>query len=140
MVMVREEDAGVAQTSLNLTNMITIDSCRKTDSFTVVSMNVRSMSNKFQKIRDVTHKISFTILCLQETWGKILRLIIISKNQNLISFKVMAWIWEFENILLKNLLYPLLFCITDGINKHHNFHSFLHQKNVKKEATFVSQD
>ena len=37
--------------------------------FSVLSINVHSINNKFQKIRDLTHRPVQSILCLQETWG-----------------------------------------------------------------------
>ena len=43
---------------------------RKSENFTVLSANVQSMNNKFQEIRDITHSVSPSVLCLQETWGK----------------------------------------------------------------------
>ena len=41
----------------------------KSDNMTILSGNVRSINNKFQDIRDITHKIMPSILCLQEIWG-----------------------------------------------------------------------
>ena len=35
-----------------------------------MSLNAQSINNKFQKIRDATHKIAPVALCIQETWGK----------------------------------------------------------------------
>ena len=43
---------------------------RKSENFTVLFANVQSMNNKFQEIRDITHSVSPSVLCLQETWGK----------------------------------------------------------------------
>ena len=36
---------------------------------TILSGNVRSINNKFQEIRDLTHNICPSVLCLQEIWG-----------------------------------------------------------------------
>ena len=35
----------------------------------IMSVNVQSKNNKFQEIRDVTHRIMPSVLCLQEVWG-----------------------------------------------------------------------
>ena len=35
-----------------------------------MSLNARSINNKFQKIRDIVHDLAPSILCIQETWGK----------------------------------------------------------------------
>ena len=43
---------------------------RKTNNVTIMSANVQSMNNKFQEIRDITHEVSPTLLCLQEVWGR----------------------------------------------------------------------
>ena len=38
--------------------------------FSIMSLNARSVNNKFQKIRDAVHKIDPSVLCIQETWGQ----------------------------------------------------------------------
>ena len=48
---------------------ITPNDLKPTDQLTILSGNVRSINNKFQEIRDLTHKINPSILCLQEIWG-----------------------------------------------------------------------
>ena len=35
-----------------------------------MSLNARSVNNKFKKIREAVHKIDPSILCIQETWGQ----------------------------------------------------------------------
>ena len=35
-----------------------------------MSLNARSINNKFQKIRDIVHDFAPSALCIQETWGK----------------------------------------------------------------------
>ena len=42
----------------------------KTNQLSIMSVNVQSMNNKFQEIRDIVHSISPTVLCLQEVWGR----------------------------------------------------------------------
>ena len=42
-------------------------SLKETSKFSILSITVHSMNNKFQKIRDLTHKLSLSIICLQET-------------------------------------------------------------------------
>jgi hypothetical protein len=42
----------------------------KTEKLRIVSLNARSINNKWQQIRDLVHNASPTILCIQETWGK----------------------------------------------------------------------
>jgi exonuclease III len=41
----------------------------RTNDFKILSLNARSINNKFQKIRDLTHGIDADILCIQETWN-----------------------------------------------------------------------
>ena len=53
-----------------ITDYLLINDVRKTENLTILSANVQSMNNKFQEIRDITHRLSPSILCLQETWGK----------------------------------------------------------------------
>ena len=48
----------------------TPDQVSKTNNLTILSANVQSMNNKFQTIRDITHEIAPSFLCLQEVWGQ----------------------------------------------------------------------
>ena len=36
----------------------------------IMSLNARSINNKFQTIRDILHDLDPSVLCIQETWGK----------------------------------------------------------------------
>ena len=47
-----------------------LEDFRERRQFTVISLNARSINNKFQEIRDATHKINPSVLCIQETWGR----------------------------------------------------------------------
>ena len=49
---------------------ITLDEYQITNKFTVMSLNARSINNKFQNIRDAVHRVDPAVLCIQETWGK----------------------------------------------------------------------
>ena len=40
-------------------------------------MNAQSINNKFQKIRDLMEQIQPIVLAIQETWGKMILLIIL---------------------------------------------------------------
>ena len=42
----------------------------KKHNLSIMSLNARSINNKFQKIRDAVHNIDPGILCIQETWGQ----------------------------------------------------------------------
>ena len=57
---------------INLIDSTTINETdlRESTMFSILSINVRSMNNKFQKIRDFTHRPAPSVLCLQETWGR----------------------------------------------------------------------
>ena len=57
---------------INLIDSTTINETdlRETTMFSILSLNVRSMNNKFQKIRDLTHRPAPSVLCLQETWRR----------------------------------------------------------------------
>ena len=68
-----DEDEDTPTTSKIRTNptlRTSTDEFKPKNNLTVMSLNARSMNNKFQKIRDAVHSIKPTILCLQETWGK----------------------------------------------------------------------
>ena len=55
--------------SLTESNYITPNELSRTNNLTILSGNVRSINNKFQEIRDLTHNICPSVLCLQEIWG-----------------------------------------------------------------------
>ena len=61
------EDAPI---NLVQSRYIAMNDVRNLTNFGLLFLNAQSMNNKFQKIRDLTHKCSPAILCLQETWGK----------------------------------------------------------------------
>ena len=42
----------------------------KDNRISIIYINVQSMNNKFQYLRDIVHQIESTFLCLQETWGR----------------------------------------------------------------------
>ena len=67
-----DEDNEVRDTDLIFhdSKYVTPSDVKRNNDFTIMSVNVQSMNNKFQQIRDVTHEIDPSILCLQETWGK----------------------------------------------------------------------
>ena len=65
-----EEDGGFAPGNLTLSTYLDQKEVPKTNNLSILSLNVRSMNNKFQKIREITTDVSADILCIQETWGK----------------------------------------------------------------------
>ena len=44
--------------------------CSDKDSFKVLSLNVQSMNNKFDAIRELARSTGASILAIQETWGR----------------------------------------------------------------------
>ena len=72
-----DEDTGNGQeyndnvniTSFTESKYLIPDNLPRADNMTILSGNVRSINNKFQDIRDITHKIMPSVLCLQEIWG-----------------------------------------------------------------------
>ena len=77
MVEMDDEEQGQVQeynndqeiASLTESNYITPNELSRTNNLTILSGNVRSINNKFQEIRDLTHTTSPSVLCLQEIWG-----------------------------------------------------------------------
>ena len=49
---------------------IELQQFQASNKLSIMSLNAQSINNKFQKIRDATHKIAPVALCIQETWGK----------------------------------------------------------------------
>ena len=58
-----------ACTNLTPTKVISQFEVERTNDFKILSLNARSINNKFQGIRDLTHTVDPTVLCIQETWN-----------------------------------------------------------------------
>ena len=65
-----EAEAGARPQGLSASEYKTPMEVGQSNNFRVLSLNARSINNKFQKIRDLTQTICPSILCIQETWGK----------------------------------------------------------------------
>ena len=55
---------------ISKTYVTTQDEYKNTHELLIMSLNARSINNKFQKIRDIVHDLVPSVLCIQETWGK----------------------------------------------------------------------
>jgi len=65
-----DAEEGEALAGMRESRTIDLEAFRKNEYFKIASFNSRSINNKFQKIRDMTHTIAPVVLCVQETWGK----------------------------------------------------------------------
>ena len=62
-------EEGQVPTGMRESRTLDLETVAKNDKFKIASFNARSINNKFQNIRDMTHKTSPVVLCIQETWG-----------------------------------------------------------------------
>jgi exonuclease III len=51
------------------TELLTEFQFRNNGNMTILSLNAQSINNKFQRLRDFTHRIDASVLCIQETWN-----------------------------------------------------------------------
>lgn len=65
-----EEHRQKRKTQLPQTIELSITQFKPETSFSIMSLNARSVNNKFQDIREVVHKLRLAVLCTQETWGE----------------------------------------------------------------------
>ena len=66
-----KEEEGEVITNLRESRSIQLQQYQASNKLSIMSLNAQSINDKFQQIRDATHKISPVVLCIQETWGKI---------------------------------------------------------------------
>jgi len=65
-----DEETSCRPTGWQDSSFLTPAELGRTDQFRVISLNARSINNKWQKIRDLISNCSPSIVCIQETWGK----------------------------------------------------------------------
>ena len=71
MATVDSSEESTAETcSRGVTKEIGVNDFKKGRNFTIMSLNARSINNKFKQLRDTMHTIDPGVLCIQETWGK----------------------------------------------------------------------
>jgi hypothetical protein len=65
-----QEDIEEGPINLKESEYILEDNIQSNSHISILSLNVQSMNNKFDKLRNIADKIKPSLFCMQETWGK----------------------------------------------------------------------
>ena len=66
--MIDQEEAEVAQNKYELSEQLTPKQARVKGTLATLSINLQSINNKFQGLRDLVHNVDPTVICTQEIW------------------------------------------------------------------------
>ena len=65
-----DEVEGHGPINLVQSSYVNLHDYKKNDSISILSINARSINNKFQQLRNLVGIVGPTVFCVQETWGK----------------------------------------------------------------------